>query len=133
MTERFQYLSDSWQQEVKRKVNAEVTPKQLKKMTTALVLNYRDYPDEKGCYLCFFLEKGVLEKVAILDSDPPNADFFIIADYATFVRINKAELGSKTALVTGKVKLKGSMFKAVKLASVSDMVTKTVSMIPTDY
>ncbi len=133
MAERFQYLSEAWQDEVKRKITTEVTPKQLKKMTTTLVLNYRDYPDDKGCYLCFYLEKGVLMKVAILESDPPHGDFFIIGNYDTFVKINKAELGSKMALVTGKVKLKGSMLKAIKLAPVSDIVTKTVSTIPTVY
>ena len=50
-----------------------------------------------------------------------------------FAKISRAELGSQKALMTGRLKLKGNMIKALKLASIADRLNKVLSKIPAEY
>jgi putative sterol carrier protein len=61
------------------------------------------------------------------------SEFRILGNYETFARISDAELGAQKALMTGKLKLKGNLARALKLAAVSDRLNKVLSRIPTQY
>ncbi len=63
----------------------------------------------------------------------PVAEFVITGDYEVFSKISRAEMGSQRALMSGKLKLKGNMVKALKLAAVSDRVNKVLSQVPAEY
>lgn len=63
----------------------------------------------------------------------PEAEFIIRGPYSVFASITRGELSSTRALMTGKLRLKGNMAKAVRLAPLADRVNKVLSMIPTDY
>jgi len=65
--------------------------------------------------------------------EPPQAEFRILGDYETFAKISRAELGAQKALMTGKLKLKGNLARALKLASVSDRLNKVLAKIPAKY
>ncbi|WDP85556.1 MAG: SCP2 sterol-binding domain-containing protein [Desulfobacter sp.] len=65
--------------------------------------------------------------------EPPKAEFKITGSYDVFAKISKSELGSHKALMTGKLKLKGNMIKALKLASVADRINKVISTIDTQF
>ena len=45
----------------------------------------------------------------------------------------RGELGAQKALMTLKLKLKGNMVKALRLASLADRLNKVLAKIPTDY
>ena len=61
------------------------------------------------------------------------AEFRIIGDYEVFAKISQAELGARTALMRNKIKLKGSMVKALRLSSVVDKLNKVIATVPTDF
>jgi putative sterol carrier protein len=76
---------------------------------------------------------GVVADVSVREGDPPDAEFRISGDYDTFARISRAELGSRAALMTGKLRLQGNMVKALSLSAVVDRMNKVLAAIPTDY
>jgi putative sterol carrier protein len=84
-------------------------------------------------FLFIACKDGKITDVETGTGEPPQAEFRIIGDYETFARISRAELGAQKALMTGKVKLKGNLAKALKLASVSDRINKVLAKIPTQY
>ena len=83
--------------------------------------------------LFFGFREGRLETLSLGEGEPPEAEFRITGSYETFARISRAELGSQRALMTGKLKLKGNMVKALKLASIADRLNKVLATIPAAY
>ena len=65
--------------------------------------------------------------------EPPEAEFHITGTYDVFARIARAELGAQKALMTGQLKLKGNMIKALKLAAIADRLNKVLAGIPAAY
>jgi len=63
----------------------------------------------------------------------PSAEFTITADYEIFARISRAELKARAALMSGKMKLKGPLVKALRLAPLVDRLNEVIATIPTDY
>jgi putative sterol carrier protein len=69
----------------------------------------------------------------VREGDLPEAEFRIIGDYEIFAKISRAEMGSRSALMSGKLMLKGNMVKALSLSAIVDRMNKVLSGIPTDY
>ena len=94
---------------------------------------YKNCPDGKERYLFFNFNDGELVDLRVGEGEPPEAEYRITGDYDTFAQISRAELSSQKALMTGKLKLKGNMVKALKLASVADRLNRVISTIPAEY
>jgi len=94
---------------------------------------YTHCPDGKTHFLFFRFEEGIFKAVTTGTHEPPKAEFMITGDYQVFAKISRSELGSHKALMTGKLKLKGNMIKALKLASVADRINKVISTIDAQY
>lgn len=127
------YLSPEWRAEAEKRLTSELSPEKMNHITSSMSNIYQHCPDGKDRYLFFKFDKGVLTEISIGDQDPPAAEFRIIGDYETFAKISRAELGSQKALMTGKLKLKGNMIKALKLAAIADRLNKVLSQIPAEY
>jgi hypothetical protein len=133
MTEPIQYLTPAWRDEAEKRLKAELSPERMNFITSSMSNIYRNCPDGKDRYLFFRFEKGAFADLQLGQGEPPGAEFRITGDYATFAKISRAELGSQKALMTGKLKLKGNMIKALKLASIADRLNKVLSTIPAAY
>ena len=48
-------------------------------------------------------------------------------------QISQGKLGSQLALMSGKLKLKGNMVKALKLASIADRLNKVLAKVDAEY
>jgi putative sterol carrier protein len=94
---------------------------------------YHACPDGKERALYYRFQDGVVDEVSIREGELPEVEFRIIGDYDTFARISRAEMGSRSALMSGKLKLQGNMVKALSLASVVDRMNKVLATIPTEY
>ena len=94
---------------------------------------YKNCPDGVEHFLFVECQEGKVTRVETGTGEPPQAVFRIIGNYETFARISRAELGAQKALMTGKLKLKGNLAKALKLAAVSDRLNKVLAQIPTQY
>lgn len=133
MSELLAYLSPAWCDEAFKRLQTELTPDKMNKVSTSMSNIYKNCPGGKEMFLFIECKEGNITRVETGVGDLPKAEFLIIGDYETFSRISRAELGSQKALMTGKIKLKGNLAKALKLAAVSDRLNKVLAQIPTQY
>ena len=131
--ETYTYLSSEWTQEAYRRLRQELTAEKMKFVTSSMLTIYHACPDGKERALYYRFVDGVVDEVSIREGELPEVEFRIIGDYDTFARISRAEMGSRSALMSGKLKLQGNMVKALSLASVVDRMNKVLATIPTDY
>lgn len=133
MTETLQYLTPEWRDEAERRLTAELSPERMNHITSSMSNIYMGCPDGKNKFLYFRFEDGRFAELILGEGEPPGAEFRITGSYDTFVKISRAELGSQKALMTGKLKLKGNMIKALKLAAIADRLNNVLAKIPADY
>lgn len=128
-----QYLTEEWRAEAERRLKAELTPEQMNNITSSMSNFYLDCPGGGSKYLLFRFEDGALTELGLGAGEPPEAEFHITGAYDVFARISRAELGAQKALMTGQLKLKGNMIKALKLAAVADRLNEVLAGIPAVY
>ena len=133
MAEKVRYMTQEWRDEVEKRLKADLTPDKMKNLTSSMSNIYLNCPDGKDKYLFFKFEEGRLAELALGEGEPPGAEFRITGQYETFAKISRAEMGSQRALMSGKLKLKGNMVKALKLASIADRVNKIISTVDAEY
>jgi putative sterol carrier protein len=129
----FQYLTEEWRAEAERRLKAELTPERMNHITSSMSNVYLDCPGGDTKYLLFRFEDGALAEIVLGTGEPPAAEFLITGSYDVFAQISRAELGAQKALMTGKLKLKGNMIKALKLAAIADRLNKVLAGIPAAY
>ncbi|MBI9091839.1 MAG: SCP2 sterol-binding domain-containing protein [Desulfobacterium sp.] len=127
------YLSGPWRDEVEKRLKADLSPEKMNFISSSMSNIYTNCPDGKNHFLFFQFEAGIFKTVLTGTQEPPKAEFRITGDYQVFAKISRSELGSQKALMTGKLKLKGNMIKALKLASVADRINKVVATIDAQY
>lgn len=133
MIKRFKYLTPEWAQEVQRRLQAELTPDKMKHLTSSMLTVYTNCPDGKRRGVFYRMVDGVVVELSVRGGELPAAEFTITGDYETFARISRAEIGSRSALMSGKLKLRGNMVKALSLAAVVDRLNKIMSTVPTEF
>jgi len=133
MASTMTYLSNEWRDEAEKRIRAELSPERMNKITSSMSNIYKNCPDGKERYLFFNFKDGELVDLSVGEGEPPEAEYRITGDYDIFAQISRAELSSQKALMTGKLKLKGNMVKALKLASVADRLNRVISTIPAEY
>jgi len=129
----FQYISPEWAQEAMQRLRAELSAEKMKHVTSSMVTYYTDCPDGMNRAVYYRFVDGEIDEVSIHEGQAPEAEFRITGEYETFARISRAEMGSRSALMSGKLKLQGNMVKALSLASVVDRMNKVLATIPSRY
>jgi putative sterol carrier protein len=127
------YLTKEWRDEAETQLKAALTPDRMNNINSSMSNIYEKCPDGTTKYLFFKFENGSLAQLLLGDGEPPQAEFRISGTYETFAKISRAELGAQKALMTGKLKLKGNMVKALKLAAIADRLNKVLAKIPAEY
>ena len=133
MSELIAYLSPAWRDEALKRLQAELPPEKMNNVTTSMSNIYKNCPGGEEMFLFVECKDGKITRVETGAGEPPQAEFRILGDYETFAKISRAELGAQKALMTGKLKLKGNLARALKLASVSDRLNKVLAKIPAKY
>jgi putative sterol carrier protein len=129
----FKYLSPEWAHEALRRLRADLTPEKMKHLTSSMLTVYTHCPDGKERAVYYSVVDGVVDQVSLQEGTWPEAEFTITGDYETFARISRAELKARSALMSGKLVLKGNLVKALRLAPVVDRLNQVLATIPTDY
>ena len=129
----FKYLSAEWVQEAGRRLRAELDAEKMKHVTSSMLTVYKSCPDGQDRALYYKFVDGLLDEISVREGELPEAEFRIIGDYDTFAKISRAEMGSRSALMSGKLMLKGNMVKALSLSAIVDRMNKVLSTIPTEY
>ena len=133
MTAQLEYLTPTWRDEAERRLRSELSPERMNHVTSSMSNIYTDCPSGGSRYLVFRFEDGALAELLLGEGEPPPAEFRITGKYETFSKITQSQLSSHRALMTGKLKLKGNMVKALKLAAIADRMNKVLSKIPARY
>ena len=131
--EKFKYLSPEWTQEAYRRLREDLTPEKMKHLTSSMLTIYTNCPDGVDRAVYYRIVDGVVDEVSLSEGELPEAEFTITGDYETFARISRAELKARSALMSGKLSLKGNLVKALSLAPVVDRLNQVLSTIPTEY
>jgi len=127
------YLSDEWAAEVAKRLREGLTPEKMNSLTSSMNSLYKNCPDGSDKYFFVGFADGAAQRVETGEGEGPKAEFTITGDYETFAQISRAELGAQRALMGGKLKLRGNMVKALKLASLCDRINKIIATIPAEY
>ncbi len=133
VTQKFKYLSPEWAEEVSRRVSEKLTPERMKYITSSMLTVNTNCPDGKDRAVYYEIVDGVVNKVSIREGELPKAEFIITADYQLFVKISRAEMKARAALMSGKMKLKGPLVKALRLSPLVDRLNEVIATIPTEY
>ncbi len=133
MSDKHVYLSSAWRDEALSRLQAELPPEKMNNISTSMSNIYKNCPGGEDMFLFIECTEGKVTSVQTGTTGAPDGEFKITGDYETFAKISRAELGSQKALFLGKLKLKGNMAKALKLAALADRINKVLSQIPTKY
>ncbi len=132
MSEKLLYLSKQWCDAVRERLTSTLSAETNKHTSTSMVNVYEKCPDGKKHYFYTRMEEGLFAEVSVGEGDIwPDAEFVITADYEMFAKVSRGELRSQKALMSGKMKLKGNMIKALKLVTISDRMNNVISQVPT--
>lgn len=133
MTEKLMYLSTAWRDEVEKRLKELLSPEKMKYVTTSVSFNYLNCPDGKDRCLYFQCKEGNITEVALDDAGSRQAEFVISGNYDLFAQVTRGLMSSQRALMSGKLKVKGNMVKALKLAPLADRINKVMAGIPALY
>lgn len=133
MAEPLQYLTPAWRDEADARLKSELSPERMNFVTSSMSNIYLECPGGGSRYLLFRFDQGEFAELLLGEGEPPEAEFKVTGQYETFARITRAELSSHKALMTGKLRLKGNMVKALKLAAIADRMNKVLAKIPAAY
>jgi len=132
-TQKFKYLIPESAEEVIKRVNERLTPERMKHITSSMLTINTSCPDGKDRAVYYEIVDGVVTEVSIREGEFPKAEFTITADYQLFSKISRAELKARAALMSGKMKLKGPLVKALRLSPLVDRLNEVIATIPTEY
>jgi putative sterol carrier protein len=133
MPDNFVYLSPEWGVEVQKRLQAELTPDKMNHLSSSMTNRYTHCKGGQDRFFYVAFTDGAVSAVQVGDGEGPEAEFIILGDYAVFAQISQATLGAQRALMTGQLKLKGNMVKALKLASLVDRLNKIIATVPTEF
>ena len=132
-SQKFKYLSPEWAEEVQKRAKEKLTPERMKHITSSMLTVNKNCPDGRERAVYYKIVDGVVTEVSLKEGDLPKAEFTITADYELFARISRAETKARAALMSGKMRLKGPLVKALRLSPLVDRLNEVISTIPTEY
>lgn len=127
------YLSPEWSKEAQIRLRRQLDAESMKHLTSSMLTIYTNCPDGIDRALYYKIVDGLFDDISVREAPFPEAEFIISGDYDTFAKISRAEIGSRYALMNGKLRLKGNMVKALSLSSVVDRLNKVLSEIECEY
>lgn len=134
MSEELLYLSSQWCDAVRERLASSLSAEVMKHTSTSMVNVYEKCPDGKKHYFYTRMDDGLFTDVQVgIGEGWPEAEFAITADYEMFALVSQGKLRSQKALMSGKMKLKGNMIKALKLVTISDKMNKVISEVPARF
>jgi putative sterol carrier protein len=133
MSGKLQYLSPAWKEAVEVLLKSDLSAEKMNRITSSMSNIYLNCPDGKQHYMFFNYVDGNLEQFLVDEGEAPEAEFKISGDYETFAKISRAEMNAQVGLMSGKLKLKGNMIKALKLASIADRINKVIAKVETEF
>ena len=123
------FLTVEWGEEFKKLVMDTFSPtKTPSKLTLTLCECYNKVPQCGGntVWFMYTIKDGVMTSLERGEGreNAPAADYVSDCDYEPFVKTMTGELSTTKALMSGKIKLKGSLTKALKMLDTHNVITE---------
>ena len=123
------FLSEDWIKAYKEEWNKNQKLKEQLKDFSASIKYYIEGKEEDAVYV--IVKNG--EVVEAGKADSRNYDFELGASLDNWKKLATGEMGPKAALLTKRIKFKGSMITAMKYMSAFEEGLKMMGKIPTDW
>ena len=127
------YLTEEWRAEVERRFWEDIPPDDTKNMSSSLNCVSVACPDGKTHYFFVSLVDGKPESVQVGEGEGPQAEYVIEGKYEALAQISRAEITVADALIAGRIKLTGNLFKALHLVPVVDRLNQIIATIETEF
>jgi hypothetical protein len=133
------YLSRQWIDAARRRVETQADlAAVVGPISMSLLLVVTDRPALDGEAIFIRFENGRLTDVThgprtTMETKHGDADFTIWGSYETFSEIHSGRLTEKLAVLSGRVRLKGSMFRALRLLKVVEPLNALLRQEPARY
>lgn len=123
------FLTNEWSVEFEALLKDTFAPgKTPSKLTLTLCECYNKVPQCGGgtVWFMYTLKDGVLVSLERGEGreNAPAADYTSDCDYEPFIQTMTGELSTVKALTSGKIKLKGSLMKALKMLDTHNVITE---------
>lgn len=126
------YLSKEWLELGRNAINGnEEFVKVAKGFSASFLHTVSKTPAGGTLYYWSKFENGKCAGVGLGKID--NADFGFEAAYDAWVKIHKGEIGIIRAVLTRKLKMKGSLLKAVKYRKMAGLMSRVIAGVETEY
>lgn len=139
MSDPPRYLSKKWIDAARRRVEsipdlAEV----VGGVSLSLLMVVTDRPGLDGEAIYIEFDEGDLKHVKAggrdaFESRYDETEFTVWASYDTFAEIHAGRLNEKMAVLSGRIHLKGSMFRALKLLKIVEKLNAILRQEPARY
>jgi putative sterol carrier protein len=127
------YLSPEWLDEAEKVLKA-IPEEKVNKGSMVTCNYYEGCPDGRNKYLFVRFENGQFTQILLGEGEPSETpQFGVNAPYETWVKVAKRELSPQKGLMSGKLKLRGSMIAALKMTKTADAMGAALATIPTEY
>ena len=125
----YKFLSEDWIKACKEEWNKNQKLKEDLKDFSASIKYYIEGKEEDAVHI--IVKNG--EVVEAGKADSRNYDFELGASLDNWKKLATGEMGPKAALLTKRIKFKGSMITAMKYMSAFEEGLKMMGKIPTDW
>jgi putative sterol carrier protein len=125
----YKFLSEDWIKACKEEWNKNQKLREQLKEFSASIKYYIEGKEEDAVHL--IVKNG--EVVEAGKADSRNYDFELGASLDNWKKLATGEMGPKAALLTKRLKFKGSMITAMKYMSAFEESLKMLGNIPTDW
>jgi len=126
-------FSREWMEEIAKRLRESEEYQQAAKGFDSTVSYVAEPEPEKGItrqYVCG-IRLPQADEIWV-DEDRP-ADFVLSAQYGNFVKIIKGELSPTAAMMSGKLKLKGSLMKIMRYGNALNIYNRIIQSVPVEF
>lgn len=129
----YKFLSEEWVTETGKALKTSVTPQSTDSATLSIAMTVQKCPDGKEKTLVFETDKGTLKTFKLADPAVVKTEFGITGDYTAFQKVFKGQLDPTSAIMSGELKFRGNMLKAMGLVKGLTPLFTVLGKIPTEF
>lgn len=129
----YQFLSPEWMTETAKLLQTGITPATTDSATLSIAMTVENCPDGKEKTLIFETDKGKMKTFKLTDSSTVKTEFGISGDYKTFEKVFKGQIEPTNAIMSGELKFRGNVLKAMGLVKTLTPFFAVLGKIPTEF
>lgn len=127
------FMSSDWMTETEKVLRSKITPQTTNNATLSIAMTVENCPDGKVKTLVFETDKGNIKTFKLTDPAGVKTEFAISGDYRSYEKLFKGQIEPTSAIMSGELKFKGNMLKAMGLMPTLEPFFAVLSKIPTKF